>query len=153
MPGPLHSEQGGRKERARCIHVPRGVEDSGGEDCSLSVAFHAGARERVESGGVGELLLRSDIRIEQRFRPERLFRFTDGGAKEGWRGDRERPRRDRLAGEELGALSTREGTVPARSNRPKVAFLEGSPREDEGWMKGCGPVSYTHLTLPTIYSV
>ena len=138
VPGPLHPEQGRRKGGARRVHVPRGVEKPGGTDRAVLPAIDRGPRQGVEPGGVGELLLGRDIRVEQRFRPERLFRFTDGGAEEGRRGDRERPRRDRPAGKELGALAAGDGTAPGRGDRPEVRFPEVLPREDEGWTKGRG---------------
>ena len=52
---------------------------------------------------------------------------------------------------DLTVRSIPSGAVPVDSDPRHV--VEAGVVADEGQPRGAGPVSYTHLTLPTIYSV
>src|SRR5665811_1878357 len=57
----------------------------------------------------------------------------------------------------IGGCATRRDrrrfTGVAFAAEPRQVALRASPRGQPGWLVGAGPVSYTHLTLPTILRV
>ena len=48
---------------------------------------------------------------------------------------------------------TSEGTYPVPYKKPTAADITGALDRVRGYVDSITPVSYTHLTLPTIYSV
>eukprot|EP00975_Prorocentrum_lima_P035602 7483858-Prorocentrum_lima.AAC.1 len=59
-----------------------------------------------------------------------------------------------LVGSEMCIRDRREGEVKPCCNMPMPGIDQEQNRQRLGWeSKGANPVSYTHLTLPTICSV
>ncbi len=131
VPRPFHPEERGRKGGMRRVDVPRRIEHPGGTDRPVAVAVDDGARQGVQSGRAGELLLRRDVGVAQRLRAERLFRLSDRGSEEDRGRHGERPRRDRPARKEVDPLPTDEVALPPRGGGAKGGLFQAVPREDE----------------------